>query len=557
MAGQEREDLGPHSAGAQMLRGGMALSYGMDREATAIFENQLDAPSNAVNNDQAWFYLGKLAWQRGEAERTLQALSRMTPEYEGPLMLEAQYLRASALLRQGDASQAAHQWGGMPHKSIWRRHLGYNLGANHALQEEWWKAAYYFSTVGTALSDSQEERTLADKAYTAAGYGYLSSGDSLKSSREFRRVRLDSPYTSRALLGYGWSAVEQGNYLAALGPWQRLVTGSMLDENVQQGLLAVPYAYDQLGRPGVALEKYQFASSQYTRALADLEAAVVAFRDEPLAPLLGIEEQGNADWLFDQDILPGGNHSPYVRHLVTQHSFQVALRELNDLYSVARQLADARQRLEVLQQVDKHQQEVWADITEGDRRNQLALRQQELALAYESLRGRLQQAIEANDSRSLATSEQAALWSRLDRATALASGVAQPEKYAQRLSILRGLMIWQDSEVFPARAWEAQVTINELDALTTESARALQQVDVAVASQRQSSFSPRITALLDQVIVNREVVQANIGRSEAQLRQVAIETLEQQAGQLARALGQSRLAVAQLHDRAREGEVNE
>jgi hypothetical protein len=557
MAGQQLDALGAHTEGAEMLRGGMALSYGMDREAAAIFESEIETTYDSVNKDHAWFYLGKLAWQRGELGRTLDSLSRMDPAYEGPLVLEANYLHASALIKHGDASRAADIWGDMPYKSLWRRHLGYNLGANHAVQGDWWKASHYFSTVSKALSDSTEERELADKANTAAGYAFLSSGEFEKSSDEFRKVRLSGSYTTRALLGYGWSALEQGDYLAALGPWQQLAEGSILDDSVREGLLAVPYAYGRLDRPAVALEKYQFAHAQYAQALTDLNRAIKAFQEEPLGSLLGIEEQGSADWLFDQDILPSGEHSPYVEHLVAQHGFQVALRELNDLYSVAAQLSRAQKRLDVLVEVDAHQQAVWTSVAEEDRRNKLAGRQQELALSYNSLKEKLQQAIAQNDGRQLAPAEQAERWTRLERAEALADNVGQQEKYSQRLRLIRGLMTWSDNEEFPARAWRTQVSINELDALTVETVRALQQVDEAVASQKQSSFAPRIAHLIGEVDANSGLVQVSIARSEMQLRQLAVAELEQQAEQLARAMGQSQLAIAQIHDSGREGAGHE
>jgi hypothetical protein len=553
MAGQQLDALGAHTEGAEMLRGGMSLSYGMDRQATAIFEDQLATAPDSVNANQAWFYLGKMAWQRDEPARTLQALSRMAPDYSGPLQQQATYLQASADLRQGDADQAAGQWQAMPEDSMWRQHLGYHLGANRAAQEDWTAANQYFADVTDSEPETPEAFALADKAFTAAGYAYLASGDFEQSSQAFRNVRLSGPYTTRALLGYGWSAAEQGDYLAALGPWEELAKSSLLDESARESLLAVPYAYDRLDRPGMALEKYQFASTQYAEALAGLEEAVDAFREEPLGPLLGIEEEGSADWLFDQDILPNSDHSPYLQHLVTRHGFQVALRELRDLYSVAGHLARAQQRLRVLQEVDTHQQAVWASITEDDRRNTLARRQQQLATNQQALKEKLQSAIEQHDARLLAEPEQTARWSRLERATTIAQNIDQSEKFTHRLRFLRGLLIWQDNEAFPIRAWQSRTSIKELDALAAESDRALQQVDAAIAAQQQSNFAPRIEQLADQVQGEADNVEATIHRSESQLRQVAIADLEQQAEQLARAMGQSQLAIAHLHDRALDG----
>ena len=58
--------LGVHADNAELLRGGMSLSYGMDRQAQQIFTDMLTQPGATADVDRAWFYLGKIAWQRGD-----------------------------------------------------------------------------------------------------------------------------------------------------------------------------------------------------------------------------------------------------------------------------------------------------------------------------------------------------------------------------------------------------------------------------------------------------------------------------------------------------------
>ncbi|GAB5452819.1 MAG: hypothetical protein Hals2KO_31470 [Halioglobus sp.] len=557
-AAQKLDALGPHTNGAELLRGGISLSYGMDKQAQRIFSEQLalldaadaDNSASAVDADRAWFFLGKMAWQRGDSGRSLQALGKMQEDYDGPLEHEALYLRASAALAGGDLASARAALHALPPHTRWHHHLSYNVGATFAARGDWAKATPYFQRVSAYDPAAPEDLALRDKSLTAEGYAYLYGEQYAQSTVAFEQVRLQGPYATRALLGFGWASAQQGNYLDALSPWQQLAERSLLDASARESLLAVPYAYNQLARPGIALQKYRLASEQYTRELQDLDSAIAAFRHEPLGPLLGIAEEGSADWLFDTDILPVSEHSPYLQHLITQHGFQVALRELRDLYSIAAHLERARQRLQVLEEVDAHQQATWRELVEENRREILAQRQQQLTEQQAAVRQRLQQAIAQEDGLLLADSRQTVLWNRLEKATQTAAQLSASAQYQDRLRLLRGLLVWEHSEQYPERAWQARRQIEELEALAKQTTVGLQRVDAAIAGRRASDFAPRIASLTQQTSQRSEQVATTIAQSEQQLRQLAVTELERQGEQLRRALGQSQLAIAQLHDQA-------
>ena len=71
MVAQQLEQLDIHTANAELLRGGMSLSYGMDRVAEEVFQDLLADQSSSVSSQNyedsgvAWFHLAKLAWRRG------------------------------------------------------------------------------------------------------------------------------------------------------------------------------------------------------------------------------------------------------------------------------------------------------------------------------------------------------------------------------------------------------------------------------------------------------------------------------------------------------------
>jgi hypothetical protein len=147
-------------------------------------------------------------------------------------------------------------------------------------------------------------------------------------------------------------------------------------------------------------------------------------------------------------------------------------------------------------------------------------------------------------------SAQAARWQRLDRAAALAARLPGTEAQRQQISLLRGLMLWEDAEQYPARTWQLHRELEQLQVLAADSRARMDSLDQTVGLRRQAGFAPRIASLDSQVQSQGLLVQAATASAEQQVRELAVAELELQAGELAAALGQSRLAVARLYDQA-------
>ncbi len=557
MVGQAQDGLGPHTENAELLRGGISLSYGMDREAERVFTALLAEPREGVNRQRAWFYLAKVAWQRGEAARAAAALENASLalvdiDKRDDLAQEAAYLRAAIALSRGDRAAAISAQSALPETSPWRFYASYNLGAAHAAEGDWSAAAGHFRQL-EAADATAELRTLRDRAYTASGYALMAAGEFDAAREDFKRVRLVSPVADRALLGHGWAAFEKGDSMAALSPWRELGTRPPVSQSVRESLLAVPYAYEQLSRPGLALASYQQARQVLQDELDSVQAAIVQFADGDLSDLLQLEVEESDDWLFGEDILPISNEAPYLRHLIASHAFQGAMREMRDLQRIDRNLSQAREKLAVLAQADAEQQANWERVINGGGRQQLEVRLAELSEASLRLETRLADAEATDDGRALADAERRALWQRLERAESVAQRLDAPEQQTELLRLYRGLLTWDDSEQYPDLRWRAERELAELKAALAEAQQGLQRLDVAIANRSSSNFAPRVVALESRVSGQQQVVGQALLRSEASLRQVAMAELSQQARALKRSLGQSQLAIARLYDRGSTG----
>src|SRR5690606_25185207 len=102
------------------------------------------------------------------------------------------------------------------------------------------------------------------------------------------RVRLNGPFSNKALLGVGWSDAESADYRAALAPWLALRERSLLDSAVQESLLAVPYAFAQLGADKQAADHYVDAIDAFGNEIARLSASIESIENGRLiTELLG------------------------------------------------------------------------------------------------------------------------------------------------------------------------------------------------------------------------------------------------------------------------------
>ena len=89
--------------------------------------------------------------------------------------------------------------------------------------------------------------------------------------------------SDRALLGYGWAAMESEDYMAALSPWQALSRRPPVSQSVRESLLAIPYAYEQLGRDGSGLAHYRQAADVLRAELDNVQRAIALFSGRGLA----------------------------------------------------------------------------------------------------------------------------------------------------------------------------------------------------------------------------------------------------------------------------------
>src|SRR4051812_32640178 len=127
-ASQVFHRMAHHRDEAEILRGGLLLSYGLHRQAGEVFEALLARGAAPSVRDRAWYFLAKIRYQRGLMAEAAQALGHIEHVLPAPLQGDRQLLQANVLMALGDnagAGKILAPIGGPKSEDFYAR---YNLG---------------------------------------------------------------------------------------------------------------------------------------------------------------------------------------------------------------------------------------------------------------------------------------------------------------------------------------------------------------------------------------------------------------------------------------------
>lgn len=552
MLGEQHNDMPHHAEFAQLLRGGISLSYGMDSQARAVFEQLLAQHPQAEVRDRAWFYLAKNYYERGDGTNAATMLDRGGNALPEMLLQERDYLRANITLERGDTGALNLFALDEKNPNPWRPYLLYNLGVLQSKQGDAQGAAKSFAQLAALPLIEEEHKALRDRAFTASGYTYLGAQQPQQALETFRQVRLNSPFADKALLGYGWAAAQLDNYELALQPWQELNQRSLLLPAVQEGLLAVPYAYEKLNAPAQALEQYQHAEQLYLQEIARIDDATKKLQTASLLNLW-LDDKAKETWLSRHEELPVTPQLPYLEHLLALNSIQEILKDMRDLGVLDQYLSEWRDRLVALD---------WAQALQYQRRQQALRDHPELKLNADleqlqqrrnEIADRLQQAQQNRDGSMLMDDKDIAVSKRLER---VRNHIDYLQQHGQDVSAAnesyrryRGILLWRMQENFAARSWQMTKELRDLDTQL-----ALSQLDkISVGHLVERAKAPEQGERIRALDTRLQTVLNNIHRAQAQgdkvLRERSIAELQQQRARLTVYLSRAKLAEARLLDK--------
>jgi hypothetical protein len=599
--------LSPHDDEAEVLRGGMLLSYGMHEAAGDLFERLVSQTTSPAVRDRAWYFLAKVRYTRGLPGPAQQALNQIQGDLSPELRVDAQLLRGQVQLALGDATAAARSLGPLAarpsprsaprpanSKPSWFEAVAafflapfsrteplasrdadaplfarYNLGVALVRAGDMDGGIRWLDELGQLPAFTEEQRSLRDQANLALGFGALQRDEPEKARVWLERIRLNGPSSSKALLGFGWAQLALKNPRQALVAWTELLGRDPGDAAVLEARLAAPHALAELGARGQALARYQQSLRDFDAEGDQLGQAMATLRgDDWLLQLLDLNAQADMGWFHKVDTLPDLPHAQQLAPILAGHDFQEGFKNLRDLQFLQHNLSDWQDKLGTYNDMLNQRRNSFVARLPAVREQAGRVGGQDLAnlqARQDTLQAQFQQAEQAADGVAYADERQRDLQQRLSRsrdtlaklqhagAPAVADGL-DLAKVAARLDRAAGALSWELSQALTERQWQARQSLR-----TSAHGLRSAQASLDALDQAQRDETERLTGLERRIQALSQRLQAlktpldGVTRAQAnQLQALAVAGLQAQQQRLSGYSTQARFAMAQLLDQARQ-----
>jgi hypothetical protein len=545
-----------HEEEGQLLLGGLYLSLGMHNEAGERFQTLLtrDVPTGVRN--RAWFYLAQVWYARGYLDKAEEALRKIQGKLSPELEAQKEHLFANVLMYQGKFDEAVSvlaAWKGSP---VWSAYARFNLGVALVREKRLADAEPFLTAVGTMYADTPELLALKDRANLALGFAELQADQPAKGKDALERVRLNGPYSNKALLGTGWADAALGNYQAALNPWLELRGRNLLDAAVQESYLAVPYAFGKLNASAQSAEYYETAVESYDAETVRLDDAITRIRSgDLLDQVIASEKDSRYGWFWQLKNIPQAPESRYLYTILAGHDFQEGLKNYRDLVYMSHTLERWGDSMEAFGDMIDTRERAYAERLPRVDALLASGVVEKLGQRKTELESRLNDVDSGKDVAALGSNEERDQWARLQRVeTALAAAPDTPETadLKDRLRLVKGVLYFRLNDSFRARMWQQRRTIKDLDLALHEAQNRWIRVDRARKSvpTNTGEFAARIAALKTRIEDLQVHLAATEKKQSAYLAQVAVAELDQQKNRLSTYQVQARFALATMYDRA-------
>ena len=556
LAAQKQAHVAQHVDEAELLRGGLFLSYGNHLDSAAIFERLLASNVSSEVRDRTWFFLAKIWYQRGYLDESQQALDKIKVQLPKNLRREAMMLQAQILIDNLQFDRAIallQQW---DDDSDWAAYAKFNLGVAMVRSGRVDSAARILDGLGNISPKSEELSSLRDKANLALGYALIQDGQPTAAKTPLQRVRLEGPFSNKALLGFGWADAELERYHRALVPWMELRSRDLLDSAVQESMLAIPYALAKLDSISQSADHYLNAVEAFYEEINRIDRTITHIESGDLFDeFLADGPLDSTGWYWRLEELPQGPEGRYLYHLLATHKFQEGLKNYRDLGYLYRNLDDWQQSIDIYaNMLDTRRLAYEARVP----RSRNAIGRADLdslvdrKLEFDSTLNNIEQ---SGDWLALANEREIQMWGEiasLESAPALYVDLPEAAEVRTKLRLLKGVLQWRLERDFKDRLWRIRRSLRQTGEALVETQRSRRQVDQSMRGQpldfdglsrRVQSLEPRITGLkirvADTMVEQRTYLQGiAIGELRAQKERLDIYTV------------QARFALAAIYDLA-------
>ncbi|WP_299698482.1 hypothetical protein [Hydrocarboniphaga sp.] len=370
------------------------LSFGLRERADVIYQGMGSSTADPLQFDRAQLKLAQFEYTRGylpEARATLLKLRENLPK---ELLVEWQDLSARVLMAMGKDADAIDVLTAPKNGSDQTEYTRYNLAIALLRDGRTEQGRTLLEKVGKLDPTDRDSLALMDRANMTLGWNFLQSQQGAAAKPLLRKVRVEGPYSNRALLGLGWAEltidgerarrdnVDDGStgakspfasfstlgvllrrglvddpaplrsfrriagssdkeeaLKAALPAWLILIDRDPQDPAVQEAWLAVPYSLDQIGAHEQARTFYEQAVERLEIARKRTDLAVEALKTNRMVETIVKRDlDAESGWNWELKDLPDAPETYYLQTLLAEHRFAEALKNYRDVRLLARNL---------------------------------------------------------------------------------------------------------------------------------------------------------------------------------------------------------------------------
>lgn len=555
------DTLNFHINEAEFSVGDFELSYRMHRRAGRAIKAVIEGNVPPVVRNEAIYRLARIYFQKEQNINALHTIERIEGEVPEDIVNDVAFLKAQIYMVNGRFAEAEKILSALESEESLEGFTTYNLGVAMFAQGKEEEGNRKLAEAGQLDSSDREVLSIKDKANLALGSRLLEQGEAQAAKQYLQRVRLDGPFSNRALLGLGWANVKFENYERALVPWSILNKRNVTDPSVQEAMLGVPYAYGKLGLYGKAALMYGSALESINRELDKLDASIKSIKEGKFLKALVREEiKKDKGWVIRLRELPETPETYYLMDLMASHDFQSSLQNYLDLEQLRKKLDswdgyyDSYEEIIALRR--QYYEPLLPSIDEQfrklDSRIRLRLEQRD------RIDSRLHNMLVSPRPDFLATAEE-----RIARAEITAveksigkDALAANDDARHRIERLKGHLLWNINTEYDERLTEAFKHLADLD---SDIARMKEIYGSFVrtrqaATQSYQGYDDQIRNLRIKTQNAKQTVKTLMARQGHMLEVMAVNELLKRSQKLEQSQVKARFALAESYDRATTGQ---
>lgn len=472
LVAKKMETITDNSKNAELLLGGLYLSYDMRNQADEIFKNITsttlqDVPIEIL--DQARFYIGKSHFNSNEKEKAREVFLAIDAK---SLDLESESERLNMLsetfIENNQYEDVIKTLSLFPGNSTWKKYTQYNLAISMIKHDRQTEGVSLLNDIAALQSPKKEIDMLQDQASRALAVIYTRAGYLDQAAKYFENMKMGNSQSNSALLGLGWIRFKKFDYQEAISAWMELSRRSKSDPDVQEALILIPYALEKSGDRESALSQYNSAIEAYDQQLKSIKKIEHTITQGKVIDILKSSAYHEGKLSPEEMInLMGPEYSDYLFNLITSSDFKDTVTIYRELIVLQNNLSKWGQSIPSLNLILDEKIKTYHNRLPGvinSLKFEAAKKRQE---ELDELLEKLDKALKSNSITVLANNEEKKLFSIFKKIQEGLEKISDDSDeitdIKSKYNFLLGVLSWNISTDFSPRLWAIRSSIMGLE----------------------------------------------------------------------------------------------